>query len=104
MKTIEERAAMYTKILSADIGATMQREMEAMCKQLVAIGYIAGAKEERALLTEWHDPKEPPKEEYMTILLRFKYNERTGFYRNGQFVVDDINFNADNITGWRYIY
>ena len=68
MKTIEERAVEHTKTLSADIGATMQREMEATCKQLVAIGYIAGAKEERALLTEWHNPEKELPETDVEVL------------------------------------
>lgn len=105
MKTIHERAEDYAN------RETLYVECGEYSDRTIVEAYVQGATDERALLTEWHDPKEPPKEEYMTILLRFRYNKHiqrymycTGFYGSGLFVVDDRNFNANNITGWRYIH
>lgn len=53
--TLEDKAIEFTNTLSADIGTTMQREMESMCKQLVAVGYIAGAKAETEALKAEND-------------------------------------------------
>lgn len=105
MKTIEERASEFIE------KAANGQEVPDYINELLKNCYCAAVEEEHEELTKWHDPKEPPKEEYMTILLRFRYNKHiqrymycTGFYGSGQFVVGDTKFNADNITGWRYIH
>lgn len=109
MKTIKQRAVEYTKTLSADIGVTMQREMEAMCKQLVAIGYIAGAKEEHEYLTRWNSPDELPALDEdgnaRFVLMKFTGGDyAVGFYNHYQGNWSDECDNNVSILGWREIH
>lgn len=62
METIEERAKEYANILGATLFMDSPEE-DIIYRDDLARAYASGAKEERAELTRWHDPKEELPEE-----------------------------------------
>lgn len=115
MKTIEERAEAFTKGLSIDIVEKMQQGIETMCKNLVRMGFFAGAKSEFDLHTKWHPLTEFPRINKQ-VLIKYQF-EKNGsvFYTIGSvfqhistgelcwITNDDIlKFNLDFV--WREIY
>ncbi|MCH5332001.1 MAG: hypothetical protein J1E33_06315 [Alistipes sp.] len=104
MKTIEERAVEFVNILMSE------NECSDLLRELLKETYIAAATDERALLTEWHDPKEPPKEGaelLLKILMPVDEGDiRTyavGDYIRNEFIMPNTYAGA-KVLGWRYIH
>lgn len=64
--TIEERAKEYANILGATLFMDSPEE-DIIYRDDLARAYASGAKEERAELTRWHDPKEELPEEHRDV-------------------------------------
>lgn len=98
MKTIKERAVEYAN-------ATFESGVNSPFKD-----FVAGAKSEHALLTEWHDPKEKPQEGaelLLKILMPVDEGDiRTyavGDYIRNEFIMPNTYAGA-KVLGWREIH
>ena len=77
MKTIEERAKEYANILGATLFMDSPEE-DIIYRDDLARAYASAAKEERAELTRWHDPKEDRPEPNHIVLTKWKYKDGSG--------------------------
>lgn len=90
MGKIEERAKEYAYFNMHDLEVELDEAMS-----FVENAYKDGAREERALLTEWHDPKEELPKGGRQVLLKV----RTGF-REGEYIYATARYNG---IGWRLL-
>ena len=99
MKTLEQRAKEYAHKYRRERQDLGGKEADA-----VYLGFIEGAKSERAELTRWRDPKEEVPEAGVDVLIKLITGKcEVGYYiehvnwRGADGIVDDY------IVGWRPI-
>lgn len=111
MKTIDERAKEYANILGATLFMDSPEE-DIIYRDDLARAYAYAAKEERAELTRWHDPKEELPEKYKDVEIKTdkgkvsvcnmdldERGRRYWYVSRTDYMIPDAN-----IIGWREIH
>lgn len=104
--TIEERAKEYANILGATLFMDSPEE-DIIYRDDLARAYAYGAKEERAELTRWHDPKEIVPNHKWAVLVKLTpsiYDVASYSTEMERWIFVNYSLDREEIIGWREIH
>lgn len=104
--TIDERAKEYANILGATLFMDSPEE-DIIYRDDLARAYASGAKEERAELTRWHDPKEIVPNHKWAVLVKLTpsiYDVASYSTEMERWVFVNYSLDREEIIGWREIH
>jgi hypothetical protein len=104
--TIDERAKEYANILGATLFMDSPEE-DIIYRDDLARAYASGAKEERAELTRWHDPKEIVPNHKWAVLVKLTpsiYDVASYSTEMERWIFVNYSLDREEIIGWREIH
>ena len=104
--TIDERAKEYANILGATLFMDSPEE-DIIYRDDLARAYASGAKEERAELTRWHDPKEIVPNHKWAVLVKLTpsiYDVAAYSTEMERWIFVNYSLDREEIIGWREIH